>query len=216
MVGCYNGCIQNSNFQFQDIVGSGGVQAKGGSTNITIRNNTFNNAGGIAVQAGGDTELQFFRQTPATYEGKNITITHNVIIGSNAAVGFVNAINSVASFNTIYQPATWIIRILAGGHQRRHGPDRQRNTFTNNNRVDFTNGLQTAVNYSVKNTAPQTFTLSGNWWYDSDTPANSTPSLPATETGGTYGSDPLFVSAATDNFHLQAGSGAIHVGAYGS
>jgi uncharacterized protein YkwD len=213
MVGCYNGCIQNSSFQFQNIVGAGGVQAKGGSTNITIRNNIFNNAGGVGVQAGGWTGAQYFRQA-TNYEGSQITITHNVIIGSQSAVAFVNAVNCVASFNTIYNPTTWVMRILEPNTTAGFVPTGN-DLFTDN--IVYFNGttLQTAANVGV-GTAAQTFTFARNWWYNSSTPSKSQPTLPASEVNGSYGTDPLFVNPLAGDFHLQAGSKATKQGAYAS
>src|SRR5262249_18262457 len=112
MVGCYDGCIQNSSFSLFETPGAAGLQAKGGSTNITIRNNVFNHAGGRSIQAGGSTELQYFRRPNPTYEAKDITIEHNVIIGGMSAVAFTGVDGAVVRFNTIYNPTTWVMRIL--------------------------------------------------------------------------------------------------------
>ncbi|HVJ69603.1 MAG TPA: right-handed parallel beta-helix repeat-containing protein, partial [Caulifigura sp.] len=53
MVGCHNGVITDCRFFDVTSDGANGVQAKGGSHDIVIRRNRFENAGGRGVNAGG-------------------------------------------------------------------------------------------------------------------------------------------------------------------
>ena len=64
MVGCHRGIIEGCIFRYEDDVGSSGVQVKGGSSDIVIRRNRFEHAGGRAVNIGGSTDLQYFRPQP--------------------------------------------------------------------------------------------------------------------------------------------------------
>jgi hypothetical protein len=212
MVGCHDGVIENSIFRHTNPAGTAGVQAKGGSSTITIRNNRFENVGGRAIQAGGSTELQYFRPQGATYEAKNILIERNVIIGSVAAITFVGVDGATARYNTIYRPSEWVVRILQETTAPGFVPSRN-GVFTDNLVVFRSDELQTAVNVGP-NTAPETFQFARNWWYCLDAPSRSQPTLTTPEVGGTYGIDPLFVDPAGGDFHLRNTSQATRVGAY--
>jgi hypothetical protein len=214
MVGCHDGLIVGTSFRHTAGMTNGtGVQAKGGCTRITVRDNRFDNAGSRAVQIGGSTGLQFFRpQPPAGYEAKDVMVEGNVIVGSQAAVTFVGVDGATVRFNTIYRPERWVIRILQETTEPGFVPSRN-GVFTDNIVAFRTDELSTAVNVGP-NTAPETFTFARNWWYAINNPAQSTPSLPVAETNGTYGVDPQFVNAAGGDFHLQPGSPASAVGAY--
>ena len=61
MVGCHRGLIEGCTFRHTDAPGSTGVQAKGGSSDVVVRRNRFENAGGRAVNIGGSTGLAYFR-----------------------------------------------------------------------------------------------------------------------------------------------------------
>ena len=213
MVGCHDGVIANSYFSHGDAAGNTGVQAKGGCPNIAIRDNRFEHAGLRAVQIGGSTGLQFFRpQPPPGYEAKDVTVEGNVIIGSQAAVTFVNVDGAVVRFNTIYRPTRWVFRILQETTEPGFVPSR--NGVLTDNIIAFrSDELSTAVNVGP-NTAPQTFTFARNWWFCINNPAASTPTLPVAETSGVYGIDPLFVAPGSNDLHLQSGSPAANYGAY--
>jgi hypothetical protein len=141
-----------------------------------------------------------------------VTVEGNVIIGSQAAVTFVNVDGSLVRFNTIYRPTRWIIRILQETTAPGFVPSRN-GVFTDNIVAFRSDELSTAVNVGP-NTAPQTFQFARNWWFCINDPARSTPTLPAAEVGGTYGIDPQFVNAEGGDLHLRPGSPAAHVGAY--
>jgi hypothetical protein len=214
MVGCHDGVISGSFFRHTPGLTTGtGVQMKGGTTGIIVRDNRFEYAAARAVQIGGSTGLEFFRpQPPAGYEAANVTVEGNVIVGSQAAVTFVGVDGAVARFNTIYRPERWVIRILQETTAPGFVPSRN-GVFTDNIVVFRAGELSTAVNVGA-NTAPQTFRFAGNWWYCENDPARSTPALPVPEEGGTYGTDPQFVDPAAGDLHLRPGSPAAGVGAY--
>jgi hypothetical protein len=213
MVGCHRGVITNSYFSHGDAAGNTGVQAKGGCRDIVVRDNRFEHAGLRAVQIGGSTGLQFFRpQPPPGYEAKDVTVEGNVIIGSQAAVTFVNVDGALVRYNTIYRPTRWVFRILQETTEPGFVPSR--NGVVTDNIIAFrSDELSTAVNVGP-NTAPQTFTFARNWWFCINNPAASTPSLPVTETNGVYGVDPQFVAPESGDLHLQPGSPAANYGAY--
>ena len=72
-------CFQGNN----DLAGSG-IQAKGGTSDIVIRANRFESAGGRALNLGGSTGLEFFRpQPPGTVEAQNLVAEGNKVIAAN-------------------------------------------------------------------------------------------------------------------------------------
>ena len=213
VVGSRDGIISGSTFRNGDSVGANGVQIKGGSTGVAVRDNRFEHAGMRAVQVGGSTDLVYFRpQPPAGYEAKDVTVEGNVIIGSEGAVAFVNVDGATVRFNTIYRPTRYAFRILQETTAPGFVPSR--NGVVTDNIVAFQAGeLMGAVNVGPY-TAPETFQFARNWWYCINNPAASVPQLPVPEAGGTYGVDPQFADPAAGDLHLRAGSPAAAVGAY--
>jgi hypothetical protein len=213
MVGCHHGVIQGNVFRHGDTVGHNGVQAKGGTTNIRILDNRFEHAGMRAIQIGGSTGLEFFRpQPPQGFEAKDVTVEGNVIIGSQAAIAFVNIDGATVRFNTIYRPTRWVMRILQETTAPGFVPSRN-GVFTDNIVAFRSDELSTTVNIGP-NTAPETYQFARNWWYCVNDPSRSTPTLPTAETSGVYGIDPRFINAELGDLHLQSGSPAASYGAY--
>jgi hypothetical protein len=212
MVGCQDSVIEGNFIRHSNSTAGSGIQAKGGSSNIVIRGNRLENAGARAIQAGGSTQLEFFRPQGATYEARDILVERNLIIGATAAITFVNVDGSTARFNTIYRPGRWVIRILQETTATGFVPSRN-GVFTDNIVVFRSDEMSTAVNVGP-DTAPQTFQFARNWWFCLNDPSRSRPSLPTAEVNGTYGIDPLFVNAVGGDFHLQSGSSASRVGTY--
>ena len=208
MVGCHRGIIRNSVFRHTPGMPVGnGVQAKGGSAEITITGNRFEDAAARAVQLGGETGLQFFRpQPPGPAEVRDVVVERNVFVGGETAIAFVSSSGGTFRSNTIYLPSKYLLRILqeqddAGFARARDG------SFTDN--VVYWMGDR-SVNIGA-NTEAATFTFARNWWYRADNPDQSRPELPAAETGGTYGADPAFVDPPRDLGTL----GNVPRGAYG-
>jgi hypothetical protein len=209
MVGCHKGVIQGCTFRKG---GSNGVQAKGGSSDITIRRCRFLEGGGRGVNLGGSTGLPYFRPRPQGYEAKNIRVEENVFVGGDAPVAFVGIDGGVVRANTIYRPRRWALRIL----QENQAPEfvAARNGSFTDNVVVFQSERwsEGGVNVGPK-TAPQTFTFARNVWYCEDRPDRSAPRLPAPETGAVIGRDPLFRNPEAGDFRLKPGSPAAGRGA---
>ena len=191
MVGCHRGVIEGNTIRHNpEPQNCTGVQGKGGTSDVVIRRNRFEHAGGRAVNIGGSTGLKFFR--PALVEGgehaeaRNLRVEGNTFVGSSAPVAFVGVDGAVVRFNTIERPGRWALRILqenkaAGFVACRNGE------FTDNTIVfDSTRWGEGGVNIGA-GTAPATFKFARNWWYCADNPERSKPRLPTAEADGNYG-----------------------------
>jgi len=193
MVGCHRGMIEGNTLRHGDAPNCTGIQGKGGTSEITIRRNRFENAGGRAVNIGGSTGMQFFRPPlkdgEEHAEARKIVVEQNRIIGGMAALAFVGVDGATVRFNTIERPGRWAIRILqetkaAGFVACRNGE------FTDNVIIfESARWAEGGVNIGG-GTAPDTFKFARNWWYCADRPDRSTPKLPTPEIEGVYGKDP--------------------------
>jgi hypothetical protein len=215
MVGCHEGVIESNLFCHTDTVGSTGVQAKGGTSRLSVRRNRFENAGGRAVNIGGSTGLQFFRPPlkpgEEHCEAKDISVEGNTFIGAGAPVAFVGVDGASVRFNTIYHPKRWAVRILQENREPGFVPSRKGEFSNNLVAFDSRDWAEGGVNIGP-GTVPETFTFARNWWYCLDDPARSQPKLPVQETGGVYGKDPLFRDAEHGDVRLRSGTPANWVG----
>jgi hypothetical protein len=216
MVGCHRGVIEGSLFRHSEATGNTGVQAKGGTTEVIVRRNRFENAGARAVNIGGSTGLQFFRPPLKAgedhSEASDIVVEGNYFTGSGAPVAFVGVDGAVVRYNTIYRPARWALRILQETRSEGFVPSRN-GVFTDNIvAFRFDEWVEGGVNVGP-GTAPATFAFARNFWYCIDDPAASHPVLPTEERGGVYGTDPLFRNAEAGDLRLHDGSPASRAGA---
>ncbi len=188
MVGCADGVIEGCVFTGKaGFDQSNGVQMKGGSHDIVVKNNRFDNAGQRSLNIGGSTGVQFFRPRDASYEAKDITVEHNHITGSDAAAAFVGVDGAIFRHNTIRAPGRWVFRILQESRDARFVPCR--NVKVERNVIEYSRQqVRTIVNIGG-DTQPETFTFNANWWWCTDGPT-ARPSLPTPETDGIYGRDP--------------------------
>ncbi len=203
MVGCKRGVITGSTFRHGDAVGDNGVQAKGGSEAIRIEKCRFEHSGSRAINLGGSTGMDYFRPEPQGFEGRDLTVEDCVIIGSHAAIAFVNIDGAKVQHNTIYQPLRYAFRILQETNAPGFVPCRKGQV--RDNLIVF-RGDQMSIPINIgPNTAPETFALARNAWYCSDRPARSKPRLEIPETDGVYGVAPQFKDADRLDLTLPAG-----------
>lgn len=207
MVGCHDGIIQNCRFEN---LGSNSIQAKGGTSNIRIEANFFQNGGLRTLNLGGSTGLQFFRPIDAAYEAAELKVYSNIFIGSEAPVAFVGSINCEVVNNTIYLPGKWVMRILQETVDETRFPPCGYNTFRNNI-IYIDNQVNVEVNIGP-NTAPETFTFSNNLWFHSQDQNWSGPVLPAADANSIVGQDPLFADVLAADFNIEEESPAIGTG----
>jgi hypothetical protein len=192
MVGCHRGAIEGNTIRHNNPEPQNctGVQGKGGTSDLVIRRNRFEHAGGRAVNIGGSTGLQYFR--PALVEGRenaearNLRVEGNTFVRASAPVAFVGVDGAVVRFNTIERPGRWALRILQ--ENKAPGFVACRNgEFTDNTIVfDSSRWGEGGVNIGA-GTEPATFKFARNWWYCTDNPERSKPRLPTTEVDGNYG-----------------------------
>jgi hypothetical protein len=193
MVGCHRGLIEGSVFRHNDAPNCTGVQCKGGTSEISVRQNQFENAGGRAVNIGGSTGLQFFRPKlkdgEEHAEARDILVEGNKFTGSMAALAFVGVDGSTVRFNTIQNPSRWALRILQETKAPGFVPSRNGEFVDNVVVFDSAHWSEGGVNIG-SGTAPEKFKFARNWWYCTDRPERSEPKLPTAETDGVYGKDP--------------------------
>ncbi|MCX8037421.1 MAG: right-handed parallel beta-helix repeat-containing protein [Candidatus Sumerlaeia bacterium] len=224
MVGCHRGVIERCTIRHTGVFNNSGVQAKGGSSDIVVRRNTFENAGDRAVNIGGSTGRKFFRPplkedgdkrvapTGSYSEAKDIMVEGNVFIGGGAPVAFVGCDGAVVRFNTIYRPTRWALRILQETREPDFVPSRN-GEFSDNLIVFRSDQWRGPVNVG-EGTAPETFRFARNFWYCENDPSRSRPVLPTNETNGQYGQNPQLRDPAKGDFGVAPQSPAARCGAH--
>ncbi len=210
MVGCHRGTIEASVIRHIDPAPGNctAVQCKGGTSDVKVQGNRFENAGGRGVNIGGSTGLAYFRprlrEGAERAEARNIVVEGNTFVGGVTPVAFVGVDGAVVRFNTIERPGRWALRILQENKTAGFVPSRN-GQFTDNVIVfDSTRWGESGVNTGA-GSAPETFTFARNWWYCADRPDRSTPKLPSAEAEGVYGRPP---EEARDRAGASAWSGA--------
>ncbi|MFN7935676.1 MAG: right-handed parallel beta-helix repeat-containing protein [Bryobacteraceae bacterium] len=211
MVGCHDGIITGN--YFHDTVASG-VQTKGGSSDILIHGNVFSDIPGRAVNAGGSTDLPFFRPIDAPHEAARISVIANLFLRngamSGANIAYVGCDGCLFAHNTIVDPKSWVVRILQETKAARFAPSR--NGQFVNNIIQFQMGdIRTFVNVGA-DTAPETFLFGSNLWYATDQGAtwagpNLGNNIPP-ETGSILQRDPMLANLAGHDPRIAADSPA--------
>ncbi len=192
-LGSQQGVVERSYIENTSPGSGTGIQAKAGAADIVIRANRFVNANERSVQIGGSGG-----HTPAflgDVQAARIVAEGNVILnnggaspGIRAAASFVNVGDGVFRNNVVYRPGGYVFRILS---ENPTPPfiETQGGVIAGNivlwNQGDLLDTLNSGAN-----TLPETFTFEDNRWFNITSPANSQPSLPADEVGGTYGVNP--------------------------
>ncbi|MCK6445639.1 MAG: right-handed parallel beta-helix repeat-containing protein [Planctomycetes bacterium] len=207
MVGCRRGVITACTFRDrEDDPAASGVQAKGGSREIVVRDSRFEHAGQRAVNLGGSTGLAYFRPKPEGFEARDVTVEGNTIVGSLAPIAFVGVDGATVRFNTFHRPRKWLLRIL----QETRGPDFvpcRRGVFTDNLIAYRSDEVSTIANVGDA-TAPDTFEFARNYWFCIDEPRREPPRLPVAERAARGGEDPRFVDAERGELSLAEDSPA--------
>ena len=214
MVGCHRGLIALS--EFEDMSGNA-IQIKGGSSDIEIRWCRIRNGGARAINIGGSTGFSYFRPplstTTPNFEASNVRVLANIIESTTCAFAFVGSVNCRAANNTIINPSRWLFRIL---QETVTSPPYTflpsgNNSLENNLFYFDRSALSTYVNIGP-NTDSSSFTFLNNLWFAHDNPPQSTPTLPAEETGGIHGQNPGLEAPGTGDYHIGQNSAAAQLG----
>lgn len=211
MVGCHDGVIARNHIH--DTPGSGGIQAKGGSSGTLVHGNRFEDVAGRSINGGGSTDLEFFRPLDAPYEAQGLRIVANVFVRSgDTPIAFVGCDGCVFANNTVIDPQTRVSRILQETVDARFVPSRD-GLFVNNIVVFQTsliNNPDRFVNVGP-DTAPDTFRFGNNLWFATDDAGFVGPPLPdpiPPETDSVVEQDPGFVDLAGGDYRIPAASPA--------
>lgn len=189
MVGCHRVLLTDCTFRGKQGFGQQiAVQAKGGSSAVTVRRCTFLNAGQRGVNLGGSTDPKVFRPQGAMYEAKDIVVEGCRFVGGMAPVAFVGVDGAAVRYNTIVRPERWVVRILQENAADGMVPSRN-GRFEHNLVVFRADQVREVVNAGSK-TESGSFTFRENLWYCDDRPDRSRPNLPTPEQRGVYGTDP--------------------------
>ena len=203
--------------------GFGGVQVKGGSADVEIRNNWFLNVGWRGVAMGGSTGDAFYRPPLAAAgfnaEASRVRVVGNVFSGGETAAAFTGCVDCQFAHNTVIDPGKWALRILQERvtDQRYAFAPASRGVVAGNlfyfRRSDLAAGEDINVGAGTES---RSFSLVGNLWYAHDAPSQSQPRLPGfagSQSEAIVGVDPEFVDARAGDFHLKPNSPVRAVGA---
>ncbi|MEW4570584.1 right-handed parallel beta-helix repeat-containing protein [Tautonia sp. JC769] len=205
MVGCHDGEIVACVFRDGGGRGGNGVQGKGGTARVAVRQCRFEQSGDRALNLGGSTGEQFFRPLDPGYEAKDLLVEDCVVIGGTAGAAFVGVDGAVVRHCVFYRPGRFGLRILQESVGPNFVPSRN-GQFVDNIIVYRSDEMALPINIGP-NTAPETFTLARNVWYCLDQPQRG-PRLDLPEDGGRSGVDPGFVDPEGGDFRLPPDSPA--------
>lgn len=213
MVGCHRGTIEGCTFRDREVGSAAtGVQAKGGSRDVTIRLCRFEHAGERAVNLGGSTGLAYFRPKPEGFEAKDLTVEGCTFVGSMAPVAFVGVDGATVRWNTFYRPRKWFLRILQETREPAFLPCR-RGIFADNLVAYRASEIATPVNVGP-GVAAETFSFARNYWFCLDDPSRGAVALPVRETSPGGGRDPQFRDPEKGDLRVAAASPAKSHGAH--
>ncbi|MBN2070331.1 MAG: right-handed parallel beta-helix repeat-containing protein [Candidatus Krumholzibacteriota bacterium] len=191
-VGCHNGEVVSCRI---DSCMQGGIQFKGGSSEIVIRNNVINMASFTGVNMGGDTGTDHLRPSidemeEPTYEAKGIDVYSNVLIDCVVPFAFNTArdcrfYNNMVITTDLTRNAEGLyesVGVVWIRHTSDWCPNASRNCLVANNIFYFNevrNGYQniffqlTSDNNYDEDDYASTFRFHNNLWYCYENPAES-------------------------------------------
>ncbi len=195
MVGIHGGVVEHNQFLGQGIGEWIGILMKGGTRDVVVRDNYFEDAGQRVVQAGGQTGGQFFRQEPVQAEAEDIDINGNIIVRGDACVSFSSQRNTHFHHNICYLPKNFIVRVLQdnGKFPPSSSGRVDHNLFVYDNSVSQANEF---VNVG-RGVAIDTFVFEQNAYFQTDGYDADLRKVPVPEEGAAIQVDPLLIDAGT-------------------
>ena len=191
MVGCRDGVIEHSTFDGRGN-GDRGLQTKGNSAHITVRGCAFLNYVERGVNLGGNTGADYFRPRLSPqwdgFEARDITVEHCTFHGGKTPVAFASSTRCAFQNNLVAYPDKWAFRLLRENRMEGSRPTQQA-TFAHNLIVWKGKALSPAANVGP-GVEVESLHIADNWWYRTDRPESSRPTLPVTEIRGHAGRDP--------------------------
>lgn len=163
MVGCHDGVITDSLLHGHGTANNG-IQAKGGSSHITIRRSLILGFIERGVNLGGSTGAAYFRPpTFAGFEATDLLVEGCIFWGGNTPVAFVSSRDCTFRYNMVLYPQAWAVRILRENRMEGSQPTRA-GTYAQNLIVWRRGELRKAMNIG-SGTAAHTFSFEHNRWY---------------------------------------------------
>ena len=189
MVGCRNGLLEDCVFLGKaGFEQNTGVQMKGGSERVTVRDCAFTGPMQRGVNLGGSTGRPYFRPADATWEGRQLLVERCQFTGGMAGVSFVGSEDCTVRHCTFHDQEAWVLRILQ--ENREPGMIPCRNNRFEDNRIAIRQGkLRAWVNVGEAVEAA-TFQFARNHWYQAAPGRPAHQELPAPEKDGVYGQAP--------------------------
>ena len=173
-IGVWGGVIENNTFiGLPGYRQRTGLQLKGETRDLVVRNNYFENAGDRVIQIGGNTDKWLFRG-PAEFEAVNVEVYGNRMVGGLSCFAISTQTGSRFHHNTCYMQTLFVGRLL---QENKLMKNNQYGTVDHNLFVfpGTLNGefLNVGVNVDV-----QTFVFDTNAFYQVDGDDPRFPSLP--------------------------------------
>lgn len=195
LVGCHEGTIAGCVFEGRPgFSQDNGVQLKGGTSRVTVRDCFFNQPGQRGINLGGSTGLAYFRPADATWEARDIEVTGNRFVGSLAPIVWVGCENGRVVGNTFHLPEKWVVRILQENTAARFG--RCRGGRFERNLILFDRRVRVFANIGP-GTEPESFVFARNAWFCVDEAGRGPRDLPVAETDAVIGVDPVLREPGT-------------------
>lgn len=169
-----------------------GVVARGGSTDVDVRQNRLLGGGISGVVLGGSVPLAQFRPpvsaTSPNAEARRVRVFNNFVGGATEIpFSFASCSDCLVAHNLTYGAPRSLLQIVQGtATQNGYEFEPTQNGRVINNSFVWTSLVNAHV-VSGPGTAPTTFTFSNNLWFSTQATGSSTPVLPVAETGSVIG-----------------------------
>jgi hypothetical protein len=199
-VGCHRSVIARNVF---DAMSGNAVQAKGGSTDIDVRQNRMRDAGVRAVNLGGSTGFEFFRPPLSTStpnaEARRVRVFNNVITGtSTSPFAIVGCVDCLVAHNLFHGAPRWLLRILQETVTTGSYTFEPASTGRIVNNTFIWTSEAFATHVVGANTNAASFTFARNVWVAIDDASQSAPVLPVAEDMSYVGMGTTYHGISTD------------------